>query len=96
MTERPRVSVVVPAYNEGEGVVSVIDQLFESVRLPSEVLVVVDSADDTTIPVTDEYAQKDRGSGAWSTPTGGSGQRHQVRHRRGERAGGRGYHGGRL
>src|SRR5690349_742251 len=59
MTERPRVSVVVPAYNEGAGVVSVIDRLFESVRLPSEVLVIVDSADDTTIPVTDEYAQKE-------------------------------------
>ena len=29
MTERPRVSVVVPAYNEGKDVVSVIDRLFE-------------------------------------------------------------------
>ena len=34
MTERPRVSVVVPAYNEGEQVLSVLDRLFESVRLP--------------------------------------------------------------
>ena len=59
MTERPRVCVVVPAYNEGTGVVSVLDRLFESVRLPSEVLVVVDSADDTTVPVAEEYAQKD-------------------------------------
>src|SRR5881275_2325853 len=45
MTERPRVSVIVPARNEGEGVITVFDRLFESVRLPSEVLVVVDSAD---------------------------------------------------
>src|ERR1700748_3066001 len=59
MTERPRVSVVVPAYNEGEGGVSVFDRLFESVRLPSEVLVVVDSADDTTVPVAEEYARKE-------------------------------------
>src|SRR6266536_4024098 len=59
MTERPRVSVVVPAYDEGEAVISVLDRLFESVRLPSEVLVVVDSADDTTVPVTEEYAQKE-------------------------------------
>ena len=59
MTERPRVSVIVPAYHEGVQVVSVLDRLFESVRLPSEVLVVVDSADDTTIPVTEEYAQKE-------------------------------------
>jgi dolichol-phosphate mannosyltransferase len=59
MTERPRVSVVVPAYNEGEQVVGVLDRLFESVRLPCEVLVVVDSPDDTTVPVTEEYAQKE-------------------------------------
>ncbi len=59
MTEHPRVSVVVPAYNEGEQVISVLDRLFESVRLPSEVLVVVDSPDDTTVPVTEEYAQKE-------------------------------------
>src|SRR6266571_1451364 len=59
MTERPRVSVVVPAYNEGEQVLSVLDRLFESVRLPCEVLVVVDSPDDTTVPVTEEYARKE-------------------------------------
>src|ERR1700689_1252782 len=59
MTEHPRVSVVVPAYNEGEQIIVVLDLLFESVRLPSEVLVVVDSADDTTVPVAEEYAQKE-------------------------------------
>src|SRR6266699_5631394 len=59
MTERPRVSVVVPTHNEGEQVVSVLDRLFESVRLPSEVLVVVDAPDDTTIPATEQYGQKE-------------------------------------
>lgn len=59
MSERPRVSVVVPAYNEGQQIVSVLDRLFESVRLAAEVLVVVDSADDTTIPAAEEYAQKE-------------------------------------
>ena len=59
MSERPLVSVVVPAYNEGEHVIGVLDRLFESVRLPCEVLVVVDSAGDTTVPVTEEYAQKE-------------------------------------
>jgi dolichol-phosphate mannosyltransferase len=34
MTEHPRVSVVVPAYNEGEQVVTVLERLFESVKLP--------------------------------------------------------------
>ena len=59
MTEHPRVSVVVPAYNEGEQIIVVLDRLFESVRLPSEVLVVVDTPDDTTVPVAEEYAQKE-------------------------------------
>src|SRR5271169_4302978 len=59
MTERPRVSVVVPAYDEGEHVIGVLDRLFESVRLPCEVLLVVDAPDDTTVPVADEYAQKE-------------------------------------
>jgi dolichol-phosphate mannosyltransferase len=54
-----RVSVVVPAYNEGRAVVPVLDRLFESVRLPSEVLIVVDSPDDTTAPVVTEYADKE-------------------------------------
>ena len=59
MTERPRVSVVIPAYNEGDGIVRVLDRLFESVRLQCEVLVVVDSPDDTTVPVIEEYARKE-------------------------------------
>jgi dolichol-phosphate mannosyltransferase len=57
--DSPRVSVVVPAYNESEHIVPVLDRLFESVHLPCEVLVVVDSAKDTTIPVVDEYARKE-------------------------------------
>ena len=57
--DTPRVSVVVPAYNESEHIVPVLDRLFESVRLPCEVLVVVDTEDDSTIPVVAEYAQKE-------------------------------------
>jgi dolichol-phosphate mannosyltransferase len=59
MTDTPRVSVVVPAYNEDEHIVPVLDRLFESVRLPCEVLVIVDSEDDTTIPVVTEYSLKE-------------------------------------
>jgi dolichol-phosphate mannosyltransferase len=59
MSEEPRVSVVVPAYNEGEHILGVLDRLFESVRLPCEVLVIVDTPDDTTIPVTEEYSVKE-------------------------------------
>jgi glycosyltransferase involved in cell wall biosynthesis len=57
--EVPRVSVVVPAYNEGEHIVPVLDRIFDSVHLPCEVLVVVDTADDTTIEVIDTYALKE-------------------------------------
>jgi glycosyltransferase involved in cell wall biosynthesis len=59
MTERPRVSVVVPARNEGEHVTGVLDRLFESVRLTCEILVVVDSPGDTTVAVAEEYARKE-------------------------------------
>jgi dolichol-phosphate mannosyltransferase len=57
--EVPRVSVVMPAYNEGEHIVPVLDRIFDSVRLPCEVLVVVDTADDPTIAVIDTYAGKE-------------------------------------
>jgi len=57
--DTPRVSVVVPAYNESEHIVPVLDRLFESVRLPCEVLVVVDTEEDTTIPVVTDYSVKE-------------------------------------
>ncbi len=59
MSGEPRVSVVMPAYNEGAGIVPVLDRIFDSVHLPCEVLVVVDTADDTTIEVVDEYSLKE-------------------------------------
>jgi dolichol-phosphate mannosyltransferase len=52
----PRVSVVIPAYNEGDEIVPVLDRLFESVTLDCEVLVVVDFTEDTTVPVVEKYA----------------------------------------
>jgi dolichol-phosphate mannosyltransferase len=55
----PRVSVVIPAYNEGEHIVPVLDRIFEAVHLPCEVLVVVDAPEDTTVPVVDEYSLKE-------------------------------------
>jgi glycosyltransferase involved in cell wall biosynthesis len=55
----PRVSVVIPAYNEGANIVPVLERLLEAVTLPCEVLVVVDFAEDTTIAaVTGDIAQK--------------------------------------
>ena len=46
---KPRVSVVIPAYNEAENIVSTLDRIAESVSLPYEVLVVVDTSDDATV-----------------------------------------------
>jgi glycosyltransferase involved in cell wall biosynthesis len=54
-----RVSVVVPAYNEGEHIIPVLDRLFESVHLSCEVLVIVDFAEDTTIQVAEQYAMEE-------------------------------------
>ena len=58
-SDAPRVTVVMPAYNEDEQIIPILDRLFESVRLPCEVLVIVDSDTDTTIPVVEQYAQKE-------------------------------------
>ncbi|HET9895595.1 MAG TPA: glycosyltransferase family 2 protein [Streptosporangiaceae bacterium] len=59
MSEEPRISIVIPAYNEGDNIIPVLDRMFESVRLSCEVLIVVDTEDDTTIPLAEEYAQKE-------------------------------------
>ncbi|HET9967211.1 MAG TPA: glycosyltransferase family 2 protein, partial [Streptosporangiaceae bacterium] len=53
---RPRVTVVIPAYNEGREVIPVLDRLVEAVRLPCEVLIVVDRPEDTTAAVVQEYS----------------------------------------
>ncbi len=55
----PRVSVIVPAYNEGDAVVPFLDRIFEAVTLPCEVLVVCDTPDDTTMPLLDRYMKKE-------------------------------------
>jgi dolichol-phosphate mannosyltransferase len=56
VTAEPRVSIVIPAYNEGDAIGPVLDRLFEAVALDCEVLVVVDFDEDTTVPVVEKYA----------------------------------------
>jgi dolichol-phosphate mannosyltransferase len=56
---KPRISVVIPAYNEGEGIVPCLDRIFEAVTLPCEVRVVYDSAEDTTVPYLEKYAREE-------------------------------------
>jgi dolichol-phosphate mannosyltransferase len=52
-----RVSVVIPAYNEGEAIVPVLERIFEAVLLPCEALVIVDFEEDTTRPVVLRLAE---------------------------------------
>ncbi len=47
----PRVSVVIPAHDEGAGIATCLDRLFGSITLPCEVLVVWDTPCDSTAPV---------------------------------------------
>ncbi len=55
----PRVSVVIPAYQEGDDVVPVLDRLFEAIHLDCEVCLVVDDEDDSTVPVARAYARRE-------------------------------------
>lgn len=55
---RPRVSIVIPAYNEGENIIAGLDRIIESVTSSLELLVVVDTEDDTTIPAVTAYPDK--------------------------------------
>ena len=55
----PWVSVVIPAYNEGTGIVPVLDRVFDAVSLECEVLVVVDMPEDTTVAVVESYPMQE-------------------------------------
>ena len=56
---RPRVSVVIPVYNEGESIVGCLDRIVAGVTLPCEVLVVYDDESDTTVEPLRKYAEAD-------------------------------------
>jgi dolichol-phosphate mannosyltransferase len=56
---RPRVTIVIPAYNEGAEINDCIDRIIESVTLPCEILVVYDKPEDTTAPFAQAYAARD-------------------------------------
>lgn len=52
----PRVSVVIPVYNEGDAVIPIIKRILESVSLANEILIVFDTVEDTTRPIAEELA----------------------------------------
>lgn len=57
--DAPRVSVVIPAYNEGDQIVPCLDRVLAGIGLPCEVLVVFDDQADTTVPYLEKYAEAD-------------------------------------
>jgi dolichol-phosphate mannosyltransferase len=54
----PRVSVVIPAYNEGQNILPVLERLLEAVTLPCEVLIIVDFPEDTTLAAVKAFAEE--------------------------------------
>ncbi|MGI8666311.1 MAG: glycosyltransferase family 2 protein [Jatrophihabitans sp.] len=53
------ISVVIPAYNEGDSIVAVLDRIFDAVESECEILVVVDFEADTTVPVLRDYSGRE-------------------------------------
>ncbi len=53
-----RVSIVIPVYNEGDAVVPILRRIAEAVQLPSEVVVVYDMPEDTTLPCLQEMSRE--------------------------------------
>jgi glycosyltransferase involved in cell wall biosynthesis len=56
---KPRISIVVPVYNEDDAIVGFLDRLFDAVEQPCEVLVVYDTPDDSTRGHAEKYARED-------------------------------------
>jgi dolichol-phosphate mannosyltransferase len=55
----PRVSIVIPVYNEGEAVLPCLARIRRDVVLPCEILLVHDMPEDTTVPYVREVAEVD-------------------------------------
>ena len=56
---KPRVSIVIPAYNEGQAIEGVLERLVETVELPCEISIVVDAPQDSTVPYVEKFAKRD-------------------------------------
>lgn len=53
-----RVTVIIPAHNEGGEIVQCLDRVLEALTLPSEILVVYDSETDSTAPHVEQFAAR--------------------------------------
>ncbi|BBH68045.1 polyprenol phosphate mannosyl transferase 1 [Actinoplanes sp. OR16] len=56
---KPRVTVVIPVYNEGDAILPHMERLLRDVTLPAEILIVHDTPDDTTVPYAEKLAMAD-------------------------------------
>ena len=74
----PRVSIVIPAYEEGDAVAAVLHRILEVVTLPCEVVVVVDDENDSTVPVLKGLAADDERV-TWLVNTYGPGPANAIR-----------------
>ncbi len=55
----PAVSVVIPAFQESEAVVPVLERILDAVESDCEVIVVVDFPEDSTVPVVERFRARD-------------------------------------
>ena len=55
----PSVSVVIPAYQEADGIAPVLDRLVDGISLDYEILVVVDDENDSTVAAVRAHAGQD-------------------------------------
>jgi len=55
----PRVTVVIPVYNEGSNIVRCLERMLREVLLPCEILLVHDMPEDTTVPYAEAIGRKD-------------------------------------
>jgi len=56
---RPRISVVVPAYDEGDEIAGYLDRLLAALPADAEVALVVDGPEDSTLPEARRRAERD-------------------------------------
>lgn len=52
-------TVVIPAYNEGDAIIPVLDRIFDAVESDCEIFVVVDFEEDATVPVLADYQRRE-------------------------------------
>jgi dolichol-phosphate mannosyltransferase len=53
------VTILIPAHNEGDGILGCVDRILESVDVDLEIMVIYDDHEDTTRPYLEKYSDRD-------------------------------------